>query len=279
MASSADRTAAIAPAPVWTLALALAWPLFGSQAHADPPPVRSAAVRGNEPVAPEHPLKPAIRIALTSLEALEHVDDYDCQLTKRELINGQLNTQTMYMRFREKPFSLYCKFGEPYVGREVLYVAGQNDGMMLAHEGSGVRSLFGTVSIPVNGPEATKENRHPVTDAGLRNMVTLMIRQWELECQFGEIDVQYYPDARLGETRCEVLESSHPHPRRQFAFHIQRLYIDADTRLPIRVENYGWPAQPGAKPPLIEEYTYQRIRTNLGFTDRHFDRACPEYNF
>jgi hypothetical protein len=248
-------------------------------ASAQSPPIRSTAVRGKEGSKPEHPLKPAIRVAQTCLDTLEHVDDYECHLTKRELINGRLNTQVMHMRFREKPFSLYCKFGEPYAGREVLYVAGQNDGMMLAHEGSGVRSLFGTVSIPLNGPEATKENRHPLTDAGLRNMVRLMIRQWELESEFGEISVQYYPDARLGDTPCRVIESSHPQPRRQFAFHLQRLYIHAETNLPIRVENYGWPSQPGAQPPLIEEYTYRNIRTNVGFTDRHFDRNCPDYNF
>ncbi len=260
------------------LGAALLGTLTGVVLAADPPNVRPTTTAPNTPT-PEHPLKPAIRVAQASLEALQNVRDYECVLTKRELIGQQLNTQVMFVRFREEPFSIYCKFGEPHAGREVLYVAGHNNNMMLAHEGSGLRSLVGTVSLPIDGPEATAENRHPLTQAGLRNLVKLLIQQWELESQYGEIDVRYYPDAKLGETACRVLEASHPRPRRQFRFHITRLYIDTSTGLPVRVENYGWPTQDKGPPVLIEEYTYTRLRTNVGLTDLHFDRKCADYNF
>jgi hypothetical protein len=160
-----------------------------------------------------------------------------------------------------------------------LYVAGQNNGMMLAHEGSGIRSLVGTVSLALDSPEVRVENRHPLTDAGLRNLLRLLIKQWEVERQYGEISVQYYPDAQLGKLACRVIEVSHPTPRRQFRYHITRLYLDASSGLPVRVENYGWPQQAGAPPPLIEEYTYTQLQTNVGLTDRHFDRRCPDYKF
>ena len=249
-----------------------------TDAAAQSPPVRpTATVQGESPK--EHPLRPAIRIAQTCLEKLQDVRDYECVMTKRERINDQLTTQVMFMRFREEPFSIYMKFGEPFAGREILYVAGRNNGMMLAHEGSGIRSLVGTVSLPLDSPEAKAENRHALTDAGLRNLVKLLIQQWELESQYGEIQVQYYPDARLGEIACQVVEVSHPQPRRQFRYHITRLYVDAESGLPVRVENYGWPQQPNGQPVLFEEYTYTRLKTNVGLTDRHFSRDCPDYNF
>lgn len=244
------------------------------------PPVRPAAASPNSDTAPvEHPLRPAIRVAQLSLETLDGVKDYDCEFAKRELIGQQLVTQVMYMRLREEPFSLYCKFGAPNAGREVLYVAGRNNNQMLAHEGSGVKSLVGTVSLPLDGPDARAENRHPLTQAGLRNMVKLLIEQWERESEYGEIEVQYYPDARLGQTQVCVVEARHPLPRRQFAYHITRFYMDATTRLPVRIENYSWPQQPGGQPVLVEEYTYWNVRLNVGLSDRHFDRSCPDYKF
>lgn len=259
-------------------AFAAALCVLAAAASAAEPAIRPAATT---PVAApaEHPLQPAIRIAQTSLEQLQSVRDYECVLTKRELINQQLQTQVMFMRLREEPFSVYCKFGEPHAGREVLYVAGRNNGMMLAHEGSGLRSLVGTVSLPLNSPEVTAENRHPLTEAGLRNLLVLLIRQWEGESQYGEISVQYYPDARLGNIACRVVEAMHPQPRRQFPYHLTRLYLDSQTGLPVRVENYGWPTQAGGRPVLVEEYTYVNVRTNVGLTDAHFDRSCPDYKF
>ncbi len=227
----------------------------------------------------EHPLRPAIQIARTSLQALQSVRDYECRFLKRERINGQLQTQVMFLRLREEPFSVYLRFGEPHPGREVLYVAGRNNNQMLAHEGSGVKAIFGTVSLPLDSPEVRAENRHPLTEIGLRKLLELLIEQWEAEAQFGEIDVQYYPDARLGEIACRVVEASHPYPRRQFRYHITRLYLDARTHLPVRVENYGWPERGGREPVLMEEYTYLELRPNVPLDDRHFDRECPEYNF
>ncbi len=227
----------------------------------------------------EHPLVPAIELARQSLERLRDVHDYECHFTKRERIDGQLKTQVMKMRIREQPFSLYCLFGEPHAGREILYVAGRNNGEMLAHEGSGLKSLIGTISVPVDGPRAMAENRHPVSQAGLRNLLQLLIRQWELETRYGEITVTYYPHARIGNTACRVIQTVHPQPRKQFLYHITRLYLDESTGLPLRLENYGWPPNERAIPPLMEEYTYLNVRTNIGFTDRHFDRNCEEYNF
>jgi hypothetical protein len=246
--------------------------------RAQTPPVRATAtVQADAPA--EHPLRPAIRMAQACLDQLQGVRDYECVLTKRERISGQLTTQVMFVRLREEPFSIYCKFGEPFAGREVLYVAGQNNGMMLAHEGSGIKSLVGTVSLPLDGPDAKAENRHPLTEAGLQNLVRLLIQQWERESKYGEITVQYYPDARLGDFPCRVVEAVHPRPRNEFPYHITRLYVDGASGLPVRVENYGWPTQPGGQPVLIEEYTYTRLQTNVGLTDRHFDRLFPEYRF
>ena len=127
--------------------------------------------------------------------------------------------------------------------------------------------------------EVRSESRHSITDIGLRNMLKMIIGRWEDEAKYGECEVQYYPQAKLNQRECLVIECTHPRPRKQFKFHISRLYIDKETNLPVRSENYGFPAQPGAKPPLLEEYTYSELRTNVQLTDRDFDRNNPAYKF
>src|SRR5690606_31272297 len=170
---------------------------------------------------------------------MEKVRDYECRFDKRERIGGQLVSQSMAMRFREQPFSVYMRFDEPFAGREVLYVAGQNNGMMLAHEGSGVKALVGTVPLALDAPQVRAENRHPLTESGMKNMLTLLVRQWERETAYGEVDVQFYPNARIGSLSCRVIEVTHPPPRRQFPYHITRLYLEPETQLLLLRARYG----------------------------------------
>lgn len=266
------------PQPAWMgriLAVVAATIAASSALAADP--VDSAS--GAEASAAEHPLKPAIRLARASLEAMETIVDYEAVITRRELVNGALTTESMRMKFREQPFSVYLHFGGANAGREVLYVDGQNNNMLLAHEGSGIKSFFGTVSLSPDSPEVLAESRHMITDIGLRNMVTAIADRWEEESRFGECEVQYYQSAKVNETECLAIECTHPRPRRQFKFHISRLFLDKQTNLPVRVENWGHPPQPGGKPVLIEEYTYSELKTNVGLTDIDFDRTNPAYSF
>ncbi|MBX3437536.1 MAG: DUF1571 domain-containing protein, partial [Planctomycetaceae bacterium] len=39
---------------------------------------------------------------------------------------------------------------------------------------------------------------------------------------------------------------------------------------PIRVQQLGFPTQPGAEPPTIADYTYLTLKTNLGLKDQDF---------
>lgn len=251
--------------PAWMFVACLTCSLFAGQ-----------TAHGAEP---EHPLVPAIRLARQSLEVLEKVRDYEATFVRREVVNGKRVNQRIQMKLREKPFSVYLKFVQPHAGREVLYVHGRNQNQLLAHEGSGLTALVGTVSLPPDSPTVMAETRHPITRIGMRNMVKLLLKRWEGQTEFGETEVRFFPDAKMGDVACEVIESSHPRPRQQFPFQMTRLYIEKESRLPIRVENYGFPRRPGDRPPLLEEYTYTNVRVNVGLTDRDFDRNNPEYKF
>ncbi|WP_145029736.1 DUF1571 domain-containing protein [Caulifigura coniformis] len=266
---------------VCALALVLSGSHVQGQSLNAPSPTAQASASGHKypPVDERHPLAPALKLARASRKSLDSVRDYQCVFIKRELLNGAVVTQTMEMKFREEPFSVYLKNQEPNPGREILFVYGQNDNKLLAHEGSGLKSLVGTVPLAIDAPQVRAENRHPITEIGMRKLIDKVIAQWEYEGQFGETNVQYYPDAKIGGMSCPAIECTHPQPRRQFPFHVTRLYIDAQANLPVRIENYGYPAASGQEPPLVEEFTYVKVRTNVGLANEDFSAKNPAYKF
>lgn len=227
----------------------------------------------------EHPLVPALQLLKQSYQVVLQLNDYEATLIKQELVNNQMISQRIRMRTKDKPFSIYLQYEEPHPGREVLFVLGQNDNQMLVHDAAGLTSLVGTLSIAVDSPQALAENRHMITDMGMKRLLELLITQWELESKYGESEVKFYPSAKMGNAECEVIENSHPRPRKQFPFHMTRIFLEKHTRLPIRIENYGFPAQPNQQAPLIEEYTYVNVKTNLGLTAADFDRRNQNYSF
>lgn len=226
----------------------------------------------------EHPLEPAIRHAQTSLQKAEELEGYEVTFSKKEIVGRSLISQQMRMKVRHNPFSVYMYFEKPNEGREVIFVEGKNNNNLLVHE-TGIASLIGTLELSPTGSQAMSENRYPITRVGIANMVRLVIKQWEAEKQFGETEVKYFKDGKVGEYTCRVIESSHPQPRKQFRFHRTRLWIDEESGLAVRCQQAGFPSAPGAEPPIIEDYTFTRIRKDVRLTDRDFDTKNPGYRF
>jgi len=277
----AARSTALGPACALAMVLAVSQAYGQGQPLSAPNPTAQASSSGNKypPVDDRHPLAPALKLARASRKSLDSVRDYQCLFIKRELLNGALVTQTMEMKLREEPFSVYLKNQDPNPGREILFISGQNDNKLLAHEGSGIKSLVGTVPLAIDAPQVRAENRHPITEIGMRKLIDKVIAQWEYEGQFGETNVQYYPDAKIGGMSCPAIECTHPQPRRQFPFHVTRLYIDSQSNLPVRIENYAYPAAQGQEPPLVEEFTYVKVQANAGLTNNDFSTKNPAYKF
>ncbi len=230
----------------------------------------------------EHPLMPALRWARSGLSDIEAIHDYSAVVVKRERIGGKVGDhEKMFVKVRHRPFSVYLYFLSPsnLRGQEVIYIEGQNDGKMWAH-GTGIRrQMFGTVSLKPDGVIAMQGNRYPVTELGILNLVRRLIEVAEADTKFGECEVNFYKGARVGDRVATCIEVVHPVPRRNFRFHLARIFVDDELNLPIRYEAYSWPTTPGGAPELIEEYTYLDLKLNVGFTDADFDIRNPNYQF
>lgn len=230
----------------------------------------------------EHPLAPALRWAQDGVTRIGNIRDYSCTMIKRERIDGELlEHQYMFMKVRHQPFSVYLYFLKPdkIKGQECIYVEGANDGNLFAH-GSGLKErVIGTVSLNPTSMLAMKDNRYPITKIGMHNLVKELLEIGSHDTQFGECDVQFYKGVKLTGRTCTMMQVTHPTPRRNFRFHIARIVVDDELNLPVRYEAYTWPTQAGGKPVLEEEYTYQNLKLNNGFTDADFDVRNPSYRF
>ncbi len=243
------------------------------------------------PSAQPHSLDPAIQLAHESLRHMKStVTDYSAILIKREQIDGQLGEyEYMFAKFRNRqenngqittPFSVYLTFLKPAAmkGREVLYVENANEGKMIAHEG-GMKRMLGTHALPPNGWLAMKGQRYPITDIGIENLLLKLVERGERDRAYGECKVEFLQGAKVSGRDCRVIQVTHPTKVGPFDFHIAQIFMDEELQIPVRYAAYDWPAVAGGEPQVIEEYTYQNIKINVGLTDADFDVNNPQYNF
>ncbi len=239
----------------------------------------------------EHPLMPALKMAKNSLEYInKDIKDYSCTLIKTERVGGKLiDTEFMYLKVRHEPFSVYMYFlgPEKIKGQECIFVAGKNNGNMLAH-GVGFRKIAGTVPLLPTGFVAMQGQRYPITEIGFQNLTRRLVEVADQDTKFGECDVEFFKNAKINNGRGEkrtvtVIHVTHPVRRANFRFHQAMVYVDDELNIPIRYESWDWPKTPGGKlnrlEDLFEEYTYTDLKLNNGFTDADFDEGNSKYNF
>ena len=233
----------------------------------------------------DHPLVPCLKAAEECKKSLAKVTDYTTLFRNSEVVRGKRYSHTMYVKFREKPFSVYMYFMGQNRGRQILYVKGQNSGKLVARQPA-LGGLGVTVSLSPTGSRAMSENRHPITMFGMSKMVDQLITQWKSDSKQEGVKVAYYPNAKLKRPEttyqpmeCKVYQTTVTKRRRGQEFYMTRLYIDKKTGLPVRVEQYGFPTSTGQSPPLLAEYTYWNVKTNMGLKDLDFSRQNPRYRF
>ena len=166
----------------------------------------------------EHPLMPVIRVCKASLDEIDrNIRDYSCTLVKQERIDGELaEHQHIFMKIGHEPFSVYMSFLKPHQGREVLWVAGQNNGEMVVLEAGLKRKLLGKMNLDPNGSLAMSGQKYPITRVGIRNLTASLVRQFEDDTKYGECDVTTKEDTKISGRPATMVQVVHPVPRPKF---------------------------------------------------------------
>ena len=204
-----------------------------------------------------------------------NVKDYTCTLVTRERVRGVLGEENVIVfKSRIQPFSVNMRWLAPrkQQGQEVCFVLGRNGNRMRVHSTGLGSKVAGFVTVDVNDPRVFEHTRHTIYEAGLGNLIEATIKHWELERRLGKTDVkvaEYDYDNR----RCYRIENTRHERHPQIYAHRSVLYIDKESKLPVRNENYDWPRQggnPGGE--LMEMFSFVNLRFNVGLTDREFNK-------
>jgi hypothetical protein len=143
--------------------------------------------------------------------------------------------------------------------------------MMRVHA-TGLRGAVGFVSLDTRDPRVMQNNRHPITDAGIGNLIDRYGQRWEAERGLNKTQVRV-ADYAYNKRPCTRVETIHPGSSPgQFYAYRNVLYFDKETHLPVRSESYDWP-HPGGPPDgdLLESYSYVDLRLNAGLGEDTFN--------
>lgn len=215
----------------------------------------------------------ALRLIREAQAKFSKVKDYRCTYLRDEVIEGKMLNNHAILSIRHAPFSVGMEWVGPASkkGRRTVWTEGRNGGKMT------VKVLL-KMDLDPQESVKRKESRHTINEAGLKNLIDRYHRSWVKEQQLGltQIIIQ---DAQFTiklpgkdyHLDCICVTSVHPpDSQKHFLFHIAKLYFDKKTGLPVRSENYDFPAPGQQYGPLVERYTYLDVQTNLGLTDEHF---------
>ncbi|MBP3957582.1 DUF1571 domain-containing protein [Gemmata sp. G18] len=205
--------------------------------------------------------------------ALGKARDYTCTFTRQEMRNGTLSAeQVAEMKVRLNPGGVYVRFARPEAtaGMEVAYTAARKSTKM-QYRPAGVGGAKGFRTVDLDDTKFLAENRHPVTEwtmtAVLDRVTAATAREKTLNNPV-EVYTGDFQFAGRNVTRYEIL-TRRPHAFR-YAYRMM-VYVDKETKLPLRYEAYDQPKGNAATGDLFEAYSFSDVKINVGLGESNFD--------
>lgn len=242
-------------------------------------------------IAPPNSLEPLVALARRAKERFENeITGYTCLLVKQETIDGKLEpAQYLRLKIRDRrlvgdqlqqPLSIYAKFLKPkeVAGREVLYVENELDGDMLVRRG-GTRLPNLTLKLSPDGRLARRDTNYSIEQTGILPMLNQILTRMESQREGEQFQIRFFADAKVDGRPCQHVEIKQVKQFPDSDFHIAKVYIDEELKMPVYFASYAWPEEADQKPVLQEQYVITKIDLNAELSDLDFDRSNPNYLF
>ena len=204
--------------------------------------------------------------------ALAKIDNYTAVFHRIERVDGKLIPEEItFLKFK-RPFKVYMRWLNPFQGQESLYVEGANHNKVRAH-GTGFASLITVNLNPTNGL-AMENARHPITEAGLENLVKLIGSNLRRGLRADELTSIDHGERTVYGRKTRELEGVLPKDSAK-GYYCYRCIVDLDieTKMPLQTQIFDWDNR------LVESYGHEKLSLNPGLTDKDFDPKNPEYHF
>lgn len=265
----------------WTAAAcgAVAGAVLVAVAVAQPPktgngPVKQAS--GTQPAANAEPAKPADPLAAMLADARAahgKIRDYVGTFTRQERVGGTLSAEQVgEIKCRVSPVGVYVRFARPeaVAGMEVAYSEAKKDGKVRFRP-AGVAGRQGFQKLDTDDAKFLAANRHPVTSWGVGPIIELIATSTAREKTLNnpvEVYTADYQFAKRDVTKYEIL-TRRPHAFR-YASRVV-VYVDKETKLPVRFEAYDDPKAGNTAGELLEAYSFTDLKFNSGLGEGTFD--------
>ena len=249
---------------VWGWAVAAA---VGGGAVAQPPaPKKDApdAVRAADPLG---------ALIAEGRSAYARVRDYSCVFTRQERINGTPTAEQVgELKARVNPASVHIRFARPETaaGLEAAYVSTRVDGKV-KYKPAGAKGQNGFQTLAPTDPKIAADFRHPIAEYGIGPILDLLANVAAREKTLNnpvEVFVSDFQFAGKNVTRYDVY-TRRPHALRYA--HRTLVFVDKETKLPVRLEAYDTPKPGAATGELLEAYSFSDLKLNVGLGDSAFD--------
>lgn len=247
--------------------------------------ISSAEVNASITAAPATPFDQKMAMLERGIAYLESIPDYTAQFLRQEFVGDcLLDEQEMAMKVRHAPFSVYLKWISKPVGREVLYVAGDNDGEFLVRE-AGWKSKLGTMSLAPDSALAMQDSRHPVTQAGILELAKTIRDHHVNDRKTNNIRSCVCLGTQEFDSRpCTAFLVEYASAELSPMYRRSLTLFDQEWSIPVYIKNFGWP-EAGAEATgdeldaatLLEFYAYTNVKLRALMTADAFDRQNADY--
>ncbi len=194
------------------------------------------------------------------------VTDYTALFLKQERIRGTLlPLAKIELRF-QLPFKVYMAWQEPHPGRTLVYVEGKNRNRMQVNPGGALQML--RLSLDPSSRLATRNDHHTIQQAGLGNMIALILGQYRRGMKEGQMTLRSRGDGEVdGRSAHHLILLCHADQAAGYYAKRAEIWVDKAHHLPTRLLVYNWNDQ------LYAHYEYQRLKLNPGLTSKAFELA------
>lgn len=201
--------------------------------------------------------------------------DYTGHLIRQERVNGRLlPEQVAELRIRTEPFSVNVKVVSPKanLGEETSYRSAKSETTVRFRMAGTDGVKYGFRSLAIDDPKVLANTRHEVTETGFKAVLERMDHALRTEKRLRHPVQVLRSDYTYAGRPCSRFEvfAERPHPNRYA--HRLVLFVDKETKLPVRFEAYDQPRSGAADGELIEAQSFVGIKTNVGLGEAAFDR-------
>lgn len=206
--------------------------------------------------APANPQADLAKLVADARAKLDGMKNYQLKVSGQERVGGVLkDPDVMIMSIRREPKAVRLEWREgPQKGREVIYVADQNGGLIHINMADSLIPVP-RMSLSPTSPLVMKNGRHPINEAGFDQVIK------NLELALKPVPGTPQAKAKVSYEGLKTVKPlAKPHQlvvRVTPTGEVWNVYFDPDTKLPALVEAFGPDKQ------MLERYHFKDIKADV----------------